>query len=322
MRNVKVSVIVPIYKAEKYIERCVRSLMEQTLKDGIEFVFVNDCTPDKSMVILKRVITDYPERIGQIIIENNPQNLGVTQSRKKGVDLSSGEYIGWCDSDDWCEKDMFEIMYNQALTNSSDIVVCNYWDHVQGFKRKVCMMYSESPHEAIVNSIYGRSFSGTLWNQLIRKKLVKDCFECIVPVNYGEDTFTLLHIYYYASTMRVLDKPLYNHDFDNLESLVHVRDNTIVAWTKQQENFKRVEHLYYRDNGRKKFHVALSRFIFESKILYRGAFDSEKDFFYTFRQSSRDILRFYDWKKLSTWKMYFVHNCYFLYRIVCKKSRL
>lgn len=98
MSSVKVSVIVPIYKAEQFIERCVRSLMEQSMKDDIEFVFVNDCTPDQSMQILERVINDYPERNNQIVIWNNPENLGVTRSRKKGVELSNGEYIGWCDS--------------------------------------------------------------------------------------------------------------------------------------------------------------------------------------------------------------------------------
>ena len=94
MSSVKVSVIVPIYKAEQFIERCVRSLMEQSMKDDIEFVFVNDCTPDQSMQILERVINDYPERNNQIVIWNNPENLGVTRSRKKGVELSNGEYIG------------------------------------------------------------------------------------------------------------------------------------------------------------------------------------------------------------------------------------
>lgn len=75
MSSVKVSVIVPIYKAEQFIERCVRSLMEQSMKDDIEFVFVNDCTPDQSMQILERVINDYPERNNQIVIWNNPEIL-------------------------------------------------------------------------------------------------------------------------------------------------------------------------------------------------------------------------------------------------------
>lgn len=73
MSGIKVSVIIPIYKAELFIERCVRSLMEQTMKDDIEFVFVNDCTPDKSMQILKRILDDYPQRSNQNVFR--PQLL-------------------------------------------------------------------------------------------------------------------------------------------------------------------------------------------------------------------------------------------------------
>ena len=315
MNSVKISVIVPIYKAELFIERCVRSLMEQTMKDDIEFVFVNDCTPDNSMQILERVIGDYPERSNQIIIWNNPENLGVSKSRKKGIELSSGKYIGWCDSDDWCETNMFENMYNKASDNSSDIVVCNYWEVKSGEKRKICIVHTENPQVAITNSIYGRSFSGALWNQIVKKEIMQKCWEKIVPTNYSEDTYVLFHVYYYSQTIAVIDEALYNYYTDNLESLVHIRDKTKTAWLVQQENIERIEQLYYQNNGWSKFHIALNGFIFERKNLYRAAFNSDKDFFYTFRHASRDILRFYNWRKLSAWKMYIAHNCYPLFKL-------
>lgn len=318
MRNVKVSVIVPIYKAEKYIERCVRSLMEQTLKDGIEFVFVNDCTPDNSMQILERVINDYPERSSQIIIWNNPENLGVTKSRIKGIELSHGKYIGWCDSDDWCERNMFENMYNKVSVNFSDIVVCNYWEVTSGERRQICIAHSENPQTAIANSIYGRSFSGVLWNQIVKKEIIQKCWNQIVPTNYSEDTYVLFHVYYYSQSISIIDEPLYNHNTDNPESLVHIRDNTKTAWLVQQENIERIEQLYYQNNGWSKFHIALNGFIFERKYLYKNAFDSGKDFFNTFRHASRDILRFYNWRQLSSWKMYIAHNCYPLFKLIHK----
>ena len=107
-----ISVIIPIYKAEDYIERCARSLMEQTMKDGIEFLFINDCTPDNSMTILRRVIANYPERGHQIRIIENNKNLGVSATRRLGVNEANGDYIGWCDSDDWVESEAFERMYD------------------------------------------------------------------------------------------------------------------------------------------------------------------------------------------------------------------
>ena len=114
MSDVKVSVIVPVYKVEQYIEKCVRSLMEQTMKEGIEFIFINDCTPDDSMQILESVVGEYPDRADQVVIWNNSSNVGVSESRRKGIELAKGEYIGWCDSDDWCEKEMFEKMCKVA----------------------------------------------------------------------------------------------------------------------------------------------------------------------------------------------------------------
>lgn len=77
----------------------------------------------------------------------------------------------------------------------------------------------------------------------------------------------------------VIDEPLYNHNTENLQSLVHIRDNTKAAWLVQQENIERIEGLYYKDNGWSKFHVALNGFIFERKNLYRNAFDSDQAVF-------------------------------------------
>ena len=79
---IKLSIIVPIYKVEQYIERCIRSLMEQTMKENIEFIFVNDCTPDNSIQILQNVIQEYPNRSSQIRIYNNTKNIGLHETRK------------------------------------------------------------------------------------------------------------------------------------------------------------------------------------------------------------------------------------------------
>ena len=110
----KVSVIVPIYNVEQYIEKCVRSLMEQTLVN-IEFIFVNDCTPDDSMTVLRRVLKDYPARESQVTILEHKENRGVAAVRKKGMEVAIGEYIIHCDSDDWVEKNMYEKLLEKAI---------------------------------------------------------------------------------------------------------------------------------------------------------------------------------------------------------------
>ena len=121
----KVSVIVPVYGVEKYIERCARSLFKQTLED-IEFIFVDDCTPDKSIEILKNVLEDYPLRKDQVKIVSHEKNMGLPIARQSGLKVASGDYIIHCDSDDWVDVTMYEKMYNKAIEEGSDIVVCDF----------------------------------------------------------------------------------------------------------------------------------------------------------------------------------------------------
>ena len=97
MSTPKVSVIIPVYNVEPHIERCARSLFEQTLEE-IEYIFVNDCTPDASMRILQNVLENYAQRKNQIIIINQPYNMGAAKAREIGIKAASGEYIIHCDS--------------------------------------------------------------------------------------------------------------------------------------------------------------------------------------------------------------------------------
>ena len=103
----KVSIIVPIYNVEKYIERCAVSLFEQTYSN-IEYVFVNDCTPDQSITVLKRVIDCYPHRASQTKIINHDYNCGVAISRNTALEHSTGEFVCQVDPDDYIELDAFD----------------------------------------------------------------------------------------------------------------------------------------------------------------------------------------------------------------------
>ena len=121
--NPAVSVIVLVYKVEEYIERCARSLFGQTLED-IEFIFVDDCSPDNSMGILGRILDEYPGRRSRVKVLRNDTNGGQAFSRRRGVEAASGNYIIHCDSDDWMEPFMLERMYMEARAHDADIVVC------------------------------------------------------------------------------------------------------------------------------------------------------------------------------------------------------
>ena len=98
----KVSVIVPIYKVEKFIEHSVRSLMEQTLPE-VEYIFVNDASTDKSFAILKKVISEYTNRVRQIVFLEHKVNKGLPAARNTGLSVATGKYVFHCDSDDFIE---------------------------------------------------------------------------------------------------------------------------------------------------------------------------------------------------------------------------
>ena len=123
--HTKVSVVVPIYGVEKYIERCARSLFEQTLED-IEYIFINDASPDSSIDILKKSLEDYPQRKAQVRIINQPYNMGAAKAREVGIKASTGEYNIHCDSDDWMELNAYEQLYNHAKNNDCDVVIGKY----------------------------------------------------------------------------------------------------------------------------------------------------------------------------------------------------
>ena len=122
----KVSVIIPIYKVEAFIERCATTLMEQTLHE-VEYIFVDDATPDRSIQILEEVVARYSERKEQVRIVHHEENKGLPAARNTGLTLATGEYIFHCDSDDYVELTMLEELYHTAKNQEADIVWCDWY---------------------------------------------------------------------------------------------------------------------------------------------------------------------------------------------------
>lgn len=123
---ISVSVIVPIYKVERFIARCVSSLLEQTLQN-VEFIFVDDATPDGSIDVLQQVIERYPHRAEQVRLIHHEHNKGLPAARNTGLQVACGEYIFHCDSDDYVEPDMLQTIYDKATTENADFVWCDWW---------------------------------------------------------------------------------------------------------------------------------------------------------------------------------------------------
>ena len=122
---IKVSIIVPVYNAEKYIDKCLNSLVKQTLED-IEIIVVNDGSPDNSQKIIDKYVKKYPNKVKSYIKENG----GLGSARNFGLEYATGEYISFVDSDDWLDFNALEEMYNLAKKGKNDIVICDMVDHI------------------------------------------------------------------------------------------------------------------------------------------------------------------------------------------------
>ena len=126
----KISIIVPVYNVEKYIERCLKSLVNQTLQD-IEIIIVNDGSQDKSEEIIEKYVKENHNKIKYY----EKSNGGLSSARNYGIEYATGEYIAFLDSDDYVETNMYEEMYNLAKKENADMVECDYiWEWEFGKK--------------------------------------------------------------------------------------------------------------------------------------------------------------------------------------------
>lgn len=211
-RQYKVSVIIPVYKVSKYIEKCSRSLFEQTL-DDIEYLFVDDCSPDDSIDILKNVIDLYPERNGDVIIHRMQSNSGQAKVREWGMRNASGEYVIHCDSDDWIEDTMYETMYKLAKINDSDIVFCDYkqyFSDTQFVTINRGLKYSEERDTILKYLLQAEHHLNYLWAALVKRETYIN--KITYPVyNQGEDWSILVQIVLNSNRIDYINRTFYNY---------------------------------------------------------------------------------------------------------------
>lgn len=157
----KVSVIVPVYNVEEYLERCLDSLVNQTLKD-IEIIIVNDGSTDGSKEKIQKYINTYKN-----IVYLEKKNGGLSRARNYGIPYAKGEYIGFVDSDDYVELTMYEKMYNKAIEEKSDMVECDFiWEYPNKKREDIGKVYS-SKKEAIIEARV------VAWNKIIKKDIIE-----------------------------------------------------------------------------------------------------------------------------------------------------
>lgn len=158
----KVSVIVPVYNVEAYVEKCLKTLVEQTLED-IEIIVVNDGSTDHSKEIVQKIMKQFPNKI----VYKEKENGGLSDARNYGMPYAKGEYIAFLDADDYIEKDMYQKMYEIAKKENSDMVECDfYWEYPKKQKQDIGEIY-QGKQEAL------EKIRVVAWNKLIRKEVLE-----------------------------------------------------------------------------------------------------------------------------------------------------
>ena len=272
--KIKLSIIVPVYKVEQYLPRCLDSLVNQTLKD-IEVICINDGSPDDCLKILKK----YQKKYGTKIVIIDKKNEGVWRGRKDGIKKAQGEFIGFVDSDDYVALDYAESLYNSAKKNKSDIAVCGFdridLDTGKLFSREMCKSQNKiidiekNPEDLL-------ELNGAPWNKIYRAELFKKQHELKNIPQILDDMMFLLLLYINAKKVSFVNK-----------SLVYymVRKDSIINTIKQDKidstykSMKEIREIYKDENKAMLEYFDVNAFLHLGvSLMFRISYDKEANF--------------------------------------------
>ena len=229
----KVSVIVPVYNVEKYLEKCLNSLVNQTL-DNIEIIIVNDGTKDNSEEIIKKFMEKYPQKIVYLKKEHG----GLSDARNYGMPYAKGEYIAFLDSDDYVEKDIYKEMYELAKKENSDMVECNFlWEYPNKVREDIGQVYNGKKEML-------EKVRVVAWNKLIRRSILeKTQIQFPKGLRYEDVEFTYKLIPH-LNKVSFLKKP-YIHYIQRENSIINVQNE------RTKEIFTVLDNVidYYKENN-------------------------------------------------------------------------
>lgn len=275
-----VSIIIPYRNVENYISQCLESIINQTLKD-IEIICINDSSDDKSLEIVK----EYALKDNRIIMLQTPEISGQAYARNMGLEIAKGEYIGFVDSDDWVELDMFEKMYNRAKLNNTDITLCKsvlYDDKTKEYTHNP--YYDLEPLKHYTTGVFTSfdtkneilDINVVLWNKIYKREFLENTGEKFpngfiyedLPFFYGTylkaERINIIweSLYYYRqnrqySTMQNIDKKIYDRipmvslTYDKLKkaSFYKEKEVEILSWIIDDifHRFTLLDEKYYKE---------------------------------------------------------------------------
>ena len=302
-----VSVIVPVYKAEKYLHKCVDSLLVQTMTD-FEILLIDDGSPDKSGLICD----EYASKDSRVRVFHKG-NGGVASARQLGVEKSSGEYIIHVDPDDWVESQMLDELYIKAKKDNVDMLICDFYEHDLNGERYIV----QKPTRLICDSVLCDMFlflHGSTWNKLIKR-------DCIIEnnVNFDLDLSFCEDLYFNANLLlcnikvSYLNKAFYHYErTENQNSIANPQNKTIIDFEHDLKLFRKFD-LLLKNHSCWECAVSDIAYLLVSRAFHSNYFTSKE-----FRKNCFPYLKFFmRYKNIKCYeKIIFFFSCIGIYKCV------
>ncbi len=207
-----ISVIIPVYNVEKYVARCIQSVMDQTYDNKfIECVLVDDCGTDHSMEVVHSLIDNYIGEISFKIVRHET-NLGISETRNSGLRAATGDFILFVDSDDYITADCLSVLMNATLQYQTDITIGNCFNHASKsyhHSRKEVLYEWKQEFQKDIFNLYYAAFP---WNKLIRRQFLIDNNLFFTKGIIFEDTLWLLQVSHYVNSVVYLPNDTYSYE--------------------------------------------------------------------------------------------------------------
>ena len=276
----KISLIATIYGAEKFIRRFLISVFNQTISSDIEYIFVNDASPDNSKSILNDILKDYPTLCVKLI--ENTKNEGPAYSRQKGYQNATGKYLLCLDSDDWIDENYAEKLLYNAEKSGSDIVFTNFKYEYINKTIDITPNIHNGNKEKILYSLLAGNIHGSWCNKLVLRSLFTD--NPIVHLksrcDMMEDLYIVYQLVYYSHKISYEPSVAYHYNLQNNSSIVHsiseAKIASVVKIDKLLSEFNRIHHLFQDEIGKSLLHLRLLSMADLSDLSTNINWDNEK----------------------------------------------
>lgn len=221
----KVSVVVPVYNAEKYLNKSIPALLNQTYND-IEVILVENGSTDNSLDMCKK----FADADARIRVIDTKENIGAGEARNVGISRATGEYICFFDADDWYENTIIEKLVSSVLENGSDVAICAYEAFVEGTERKdhhtcksmVCKKKNET--QQYFADSFPDGHVGFLWNKIYKLSVIKENDIRFPKLSRLEDGFFNLAFFTAAESISVIEDELYHYRISSSEDVIRKHD--------------------------------------------------------------------------------------------------